>query len=46
MQKGKKPDIQLQAGDIVYVPFSYLRNTALGLTGIAAAATSAVIYTK
>ena len=46
MQKGKKPDIPLQAGDIVYVPFSYLRNTALGLTGIAAAATSAVIYVK
>jgi polysaccharide biosynthesis/export protein len=46
MQKGKKPDIQLQSGDIVYVPFSYLRNAALGLTGIAAAATSAVIYTK
>jgi polysaccharide export outer membrane protein len=44
MQKGKKPDMQLQAGDIVYVPFSYLRNAALGLTGIAAAATSAVIY--
>jgi polysaccharide export outer membrane protein len=46
MQKGKKPDMQLQAGDIVYVPFSYLRNAALGLTGIAAAATSAAIYTK
>jgi polysaccharide export outer membrane protein len=46
MQKGKKPDIPLQAGDIVYVPFSYLRNAALGLTGIAAAATSAVIYSK
>ena len=46
MQKGKKPDLQLQAGDIVYVPFSYLRNAALGLTNIAAAATSAVIYTK
>ncbi len=46
MQKGKKPDLQMQAGDIVYVPFSYLRNAALGLTGIAASATSAVIYTK
>jgi polysaccharide biosynthesis/export protein len=46
MQKGKKPDMQLQAGDIVYVPFSYLRNAALGITGIAAAATSAVIYSK
>ena len=46
MQKGKKPDLQLQAGDIVYVPFSYLRNAALGITGIAAAATSAAIYAK
>ena len=36
----------MQADDIIYVPFSYLRNTALSLTGIAAAATSAVIYTK
>ena len=44
MQKGKKPDMQLQAGDIVYVPFSYLRNAALGVTNIAAAATGAVIY--
>jgi polysaccharide export outer membrane protein len=46
MQKGKKPDIPLQAGDIVYVPFSYMRNAALGITGIAAAATSAAIYAK
>jgi polysaccharide export outer membrane protein len=44
MQKGKKPDMQLQAGDIVYVPFSYLRNAALGVTNIAASATGAVIY--
>ena len=34
----------LQAGDIVYVPFSYLRNAALGITSIAAAATGAAIY--
>jgi polysaccharide biosynthesis/export protein len=46
MQKGKKPDMQLHAGDIVYVPFSYLRNAALGITGIAASATGAVIYAK
>lgn len=46
MQKGKKPDEPLQDGDIIYVPFSYLRNAALGLTGIAASAASAVIYTK
>ena len=46
MQKGKKPDIPLQAGDIVYVPFSYLRNAALGVTSIAAAATGAALYVK
>ena len=46
MQKGKKPDMQLQAGDIVYVPFSYLRNAALGVTSIAAAATGAALYTR
>jgi polysaccharide export outer membrane protein len=46
MQKGKKPDIPLQAGDIVYVPFSYLRNAALGITSIAASAAGAAIYTK
>jgi polysaccharide biosynthesis/export protein len=44
MQKGKKPDQPLQAGDILYVPFSYLRNAALGITGVAASAASAVIY--
>jgi polysaccharide biosynthesis/export protein len=44
MQKGKKPDIPLQAGDIVYVPFSYLRNAALGVTSIAASATGAALY--
>jgi polysaccharide export outer membrane protein len=46
MQKGKKPDIPLQAGDIVYVPFSYLRNAALGVTSIAAAATGSALYVK
>jgi polysaccharide biosynthesis/export protein len=46
MQKGKKPDMQLQAGDIIYVPFSYLRNAGLGLTSIAAAAAGAALYTK
>jgi polysaccharide export outer membrane protein len=46
MQKGKKPDVPLQAGDIVYVPFSYMRNAALGITSIAAAATGAALYVK
>jgi polysaccharide biosynthesis/export protein len=44
MQKGKIPDIPLQAGDIVYIPFSYLRNAALGVNSIAASATGAALY--
>ncbi len=44
MQKGRKPDMQLQADDIIYVPFSYLRNAALGITSLLAAASSAAIY--
>lgn len=44
MQKGKKPDMQLQSDDIVYVPFSYLRSMALGVDSLIAAATSASIY--
>jgi polysaccharide biosynthesis/export protein len=44
MQKGKQPDIPLQPGDIVYVPFSYLRNLAVQASGVVAAATSASIY--
>lgn len=45
MQKGKQADRPLQAGDIVYVPFSYVRNALLGVTGLVAAAGSAAIYT-
>jgi polysaccharide biosynthesis/export protein len=44
IQKGKQPDIPLQPGDIVYVPFSYLRNLAVQASGVVAAATSASIY--
>jgi polysaccharide export outer membrane protein len=45
MQKGKIPDVILQASDIIYVPFSYLRsNASLGAAGIAASAASAMIY--
>ena len=41
MQKGKQPDQFLQAGDILYIPFSYLRNFALQGSGLAASAASA-----
>jgi len=44
MQKGKIADIQLQADDIVYVPFSYLKNLAVNAAGIVASAGSAAIY--
>ena len=44
MQKGKRADIALQPNDIVYVPFSYMRNFALGASGLAAAAASAAVY--
>ena len=44
MQKGKAADIPMQPGDIVYVPFSYLRNLATQSSGVVAAATGATIY--
>ncbi|WP_263373711.1 SLBB domain-containing protein [Granulicella aggregans] len=44
MQKGKQADRPLQAGDIIYVPFSYLKNALLGVGNIASAAGSATIY--
>jgi polysaccharide export outer membrane protein len=44
MEKGKINDIQLQPDDIVYVPFSYLRNMGASLGGMITAAASATIY--
>ena len=44
MEKGKQPDIQLQADDIVYVPFSYMRNVAVGAGSLVGATSSAAIY--
>jgi polysaccharide export outer membrane protein len=44
MQKGRKPDMALQKDDIIYVPFSYLRNLFVQASGIFASATSAIIY--
>jgi polysaccharide export outer membrane protein len=45
MQKGKAPDVTLQPDDVLYIPFSYLRNIAGNSSQIAASATSAAIYT-
>jgi polysaccharide biosynthesis/export protein len=44
IQKGKQPDIPLQQGDIIYVPFSWMKNTAMSASNIAASTSSAAIY--
>jgi len=44
MEKGEQADIQLQADDIVYVPFSYLHNAAVNSAGIVEAAAAAAVY--
>lgn len=44
MEQGKRPDIQLQADDVIYVPFSMVKNVALGATSIVASASSAAVY--
>jgi len=44
MQKGKEPDIPLECDDIIYVPFSYARNMAVGAGSLVGATSSAAIY--
>ncbi len=44
IRKGKQPDIALQANDIVYVPFSWMKNAAMSASTIAASTASAAIY--
>ncbi len=45
LQEGRSPDIAMQPGDVIYVPFSFGRHLAIyGAGNIAAAATSAGIY--
>ncbi len=44
MRKGLAPDVPLLADDIVYVPFSYLKNIAVSLPAIVASAASAAVY--
>jgi len=45
IQKGKRPDVVLQPDDVIYIPFSYLRNIGSNASGILAATASASIYT-
>jgi polysaccharide export outer membrane protein len=44
MERGRDPDLPLQANDILYVPFSLMKNISLGIADITAAASSALIY--
>jgi polysaccharide biosynthesis/export protein len=44
MQKGKIADIDLQPNDIIYVPFSWMKNIAMSGSQIAASTSSAAIY--
>lgn len=44
MQKGKRADLALNSGDIIYVPYSYFRNIAVGIGTLLAAAASAAVY--
>jgi len=43
IQKGKDPDVPLHPEDVIYIPFSYLRNIAASASGIIAATGSATI---
>jgi polysaccharide biosynthesis/export protein len=44
MQKGKTQDVALMPDDVVYVPFSFMRNVMVNGSSILASATSAAIY--
>ena len=44
MEKGKEPPLLLQANDIVYVPFSWMKNVAMSSANIAASTAGAAIY--
>lgn len=45
IQKGKDPDITLMPGDVLYIPFSYVKNAlALGSSTVLSTAAQAAIY--
>jgi polysaccharide biosynthesis/export protein len=44
IERGRKPDIQLKADDVLYVPFSMAKNVVLGASGIVSSTSSAAIY--
>jgi polysaccharide biosynthesis/export protein len=44
IEKGKQPDVLLQPNDIVYVPFSWMKNVAMNGSSIAASTAGAAVY--
>jgi polysaccharide biosynthesis/export protein len=44
IQKGKQADIALQPNDILYIPFSWMRNVAMSSSSIGAATAGAAVY--
>lgn len=44
IEKGKRPDIMLQPNDIIYVPFSWMKNVAMSSSSIGSSTASAAIY--
>ena len=44
IQKGKQPDFVLQSDDIIWVPFSHLRNMVVNASGLVATTAGAAIY--
>jgi polysaccharide export outer membrane protein len=45
IEKGKKPDIEMQPNDVLYVPGSWLKGVAVSSSQIISSATTAMIYT-
>lgn len=44
IEKGKQPDVPLLPNDIVYVPFSWMKNVAMNGSSIAASTAGAAVY--
>lgn len=45
MEKGKIPDMPLEPNDIIFVPFSWMKNMAMSSSSIAASTAGAAVYT-
>jgi polysaccharide export outer membrane protein len=46
VEKGKQPDLPLQANDVIFVPFSYAKNFVITGSSVAASVASAAIYVR